>query len=67
MTDKNAPYREAGFENRVEYLKDLASQFGVDETIVFELAGVLGRNEDFDGLVSELEDMEGFGSEEDEW
>lgn len=67
MSDKNAPYVEAGFENRVEYLKDLAKQYGVSETIVFELASVLGRNEDFDGLVSALEDMDSSESDEDEW
>lgn len=58
-------YQENGYENRVDYLKSLAGDFGVDESIVFALASVLGKSEDFDGLVSELEDMQyqGYGEE----
>lgn len=50
-------YKERGFETRDAYLLDLAEQYGVDPQIVFGLASVLGREEDFDGLVSELEDV----------
>ena len=64
--DKDAIYKENGFENRRDYLESLATEYGVDETIVFELASVLGRNEDFDGLVTELEDMSE-NDPEDEW
>ena len=51
-------YQEHGFENRKEYLKDLADQFGVSVQTVFDLASILGRSEDFDGLVTSLEDVE---------
>ena len=51
-------YQEHGFENRKEYLKDLADQFGVSVQTVFDLASILGKSEDFDGLVTSLEDVE---------
>jgi len=49
-------YTEAGFENRRAYLTDLAEQYGLDTYIVFSMASILGRSEDFDGLISALED-----------
>lgn len=56
---KSNPYEEYGCADRFEYLLDLAEQFGVDDSTVFALAEILGENEDFDGLVTELEDMFG--------
>lgn len=53
------PYEEYGCNDRTEYLLDLADEFGVDSDVVFTLADLLGSNEDFDGLVSELEDYTG--------
>lgn len=50
-------YQEHGYENRRDYLESLASEYEVDEETVFMLAGMLGKSEDFDGLVSELEDI----------
>lgn len=50
-------YVENGYNNRVEYLKALADDFQVDFLIVKELAMTLGKSEDFDLLVSTLEDM----------
>ena len=55
MTEQDI-YQRNGYANRREYLESLAANFGVDMSIVFLLASVLGSNEDFDGLVSELED-----------
>jgi hypothetical protein len=49
-------YQEHGFESRKEYLLDLADNMGLDPSIVFALADMLGSNEDFDGLVTSLED-----------
>lgn len=49
-------YEENGFKNRNEYLSSLAEEYSVDEHIVFEVADLLGDNEDFDGLVMELKD-----------
>ena len=51
-------YQEHGYENRKEYLNSLAEDFGVDEGMVYSLASVLGKIEDFDGLVTSLEDIE---------
>lgn len=49
-------YQENGYTNRKDYLNSLAEDFGVPLSVVRELAGVLGPDEDFDGLVTELED-----------
>ena len=49
-------YQENGFESRREYLLDLADNMGLDPSIVFALADMLGSSEDFDGLVTSLED-----------
>lgn len=49
-------YQENGFESRKEYLLDLADNMGMDASIVFALADMLGSSEDFDGLVTSLED-----------
>ena len=50
-------YTENGFANRKEYLNSLADDFGVDIQTVYDLASILGPDEDFDALVSELEDV----------
>lgn len=57
-------YQENGYENRREYLTELAWEYGVSEQVVFALADMLGPNEDFDGLVSEIEDASLYGEEE---
>jgi cyclopropane fatty-acyl-phospholipid synthase-like methyltransferase len=54
-------YQENGFNNRREYLEDLADNMGMDSSVVFMLADLLGPNEDFDGLVTSLEDYEMMG------
>ena len=38
------------------YLLDLADTMGLDPSIVFTMADLLGPSEDFDGLVTSLED-----------
>ncbi len=49
-------YQQNGYENRRDYLKSLAEENGVSLTIVVSLAELLGPNEDFDGLVTSVED-----------
>ena len=49
-------YTRLGYKNRIDYLKNLAEDYGVPYHAVRTLAGVLGENEDFDGLVTSLED-----------
>lgn len=50
-------YAEHGCRNRREYLTGLADEHGVDVNTVFALASILGPDEDFDGLVTSLEDL----------
>ena len=50
-------YLEYGVESRAEYLALLADEYDVDLDTVHALADVLGPMEDFDGLVTSLEDM----------
>ena len=50
-------YNDQGYETRKEYLKMLSDMYGIDLETVNYLAELLGENEDFDGLVTTLEDM----------
>lgn len=50
-------YQENGYSGRRDYLECLADEMGVDKDTVFMLASLLGPSEDFDGLVTSLEDM----------
>lgn len=50
-------YEEMGYRSRKHYLKCLAVDFDVDLTTVIMLANMLGVEEDFDGLVTMLEDI----------
>ena len=47
-------YQQNGFTSRQDYLNNLADEYG---DVVFDLADVLGETEDFDGLVTSLEDF----------
>jgi hypothetical protein len=47
-------YIAQGFKNRRDYLESLAEEY--DRDTVFMLASLLGPSEDFDGLVTALED-----------
>ena len=49
-------YIENGYENRKDYLECLAEEYDVDYDTVVDIAMLLGENEDFDGLVTALED-----------
>jgi predicted regulator of amino acid metabolism with ACT domain len=54
-------YQEMGYSSRRDYLDTLADEMGVDRTTVYAMAQMLGPNEDFDGLVTSLEDyVEGY-------
>ena len=55
MTNRNV-YRENGYDSRDDYLQSLADDLGIPLDAVLSLAEVLGPDEDFDGLVSSLED-----------
>jgi hypothetical protein len=48
-------YTEQGYEDRNDYLEEMAYAHDVPLAAVWILADLLGPNEDFDGLVTELE------------
>jgi hypothetical protein len=49
-------YQELGFNNRREYLQSLSDEYGIELLEIIAVAQLLGKNEDFDGLVSFCED-----------
>lgn len=49
-------YTENGYNSCKHYLECLAEDMGAPVDDVFTLANMLGPSEDFDGLVSMLED-----------
>jgi hypothetical protein len=49
-------YTERGYRNRDEYLRAVALEHGVPLQAVLLAADILGPNEDFDGLISAMED-----------
>jgi len=55
-------YVENGYANRTEYLNELREEYG---GLVDILVGVLPSSEDFDGLVTALEDALDSGEYED--
>ena len=53
-------YEMNGYADRQEYLDNLADNMGIDRDTVAMLADLLGESEDFDGLVTNLEDFGGY-------
>jgi hypothetical protein len=49
-------YTDQGYKNRRDYLDSLAEELGLDRETVYTAAAMLGPSEDFDGLVTMLED-----------
>lgn len=49
-------YREHGYKDRKHYLECLAEEHKIDKWRVFALGDILGPGEDFDGLVTALQD-----------
>lgn len=54
MNTTTNDYKAAGYANRREYLESLCDEYNREK--VFILASMLGPNEDFDGLLTMLED-----------
>lgn len=61
MTNSNDIYVQNGYANRKEYLDELRDEYGKD--MVDALISVLPASEDFDGLVTELEDNRDFAGD----
>ena len=55
IMDENI-YQQNGYADRDDYLNCLSEDFAISIEDVYSLAEILGENEDFDGLVSTLED-----------
>jgi len=55
--DRNNPYHRAGFNSRKAYLQSVSDDYGVSIERVLLVADLLGPHEDFDGLISMIEDM----------
>ena len=51
-------YKKAGYETREDHLNDLAVRYNINPMIISGLAEMLENEEDFDGLVSAIEDMD---------
>ena len=51
-------YQQNGYVDRDDYLNCLSEDYEVSIEDVYSLAEMLGEHEDFDGLVSALEDAE---------
>jgi len=49
-------YTEQGYESRRDYLNSLADDYGIPPETVYMAADLLGPSEDFDGLVTLLQD-----------
>lgn len=49
-------YIESGYKDRQHYLECMSEDYGVDMITVQALSDMLGESEDFDGLISVLED-----------
>jgi hypothetical protein len=49
-------YQEHGYDSRLDYLETLAEQNDTELQNVLALAHLLGPEEDFDGLVTMIED-----------
>ena len=50
-------YQENGYADRDDYLTCLSEDYSVSIEDIYSLAETLGETEDFDGLVSALEDV----------
>jgi len=62
LEPKECPYRANGFDNRKAYLDSLREEYG---GLVDIMTGILPDSEDFDGLVSSLEDAMDSGEYDD--
>jgi hypothetical protein len=56
MLESNV-YIENGYQNRKHYLQCMSDDYGVPLDVVYSLANIM-PGEEFDGLISALEDAE---------
>ena len=53
-------YTENGYDGRRHYLMSMAGDYDVPYEVVCSLAQLFGPDEDFDGLVTALQDYQGY-------
>tara|TARA_R100000152_G_scaffold20554_2_gene14577 strand:- start:120 stop:314 length:195 start_codon:yes stop_codon:yes gene_type:complete len=58
MTTSN-PYTANGFKDRTDYLESLKDEYPAEAVEL--LSDMLGPNEDFDGLITDLQDFDQLG------
>lgn len=49
-------YKQHGYNDRNDYLKSLAEDYGISFAEVKTIANMLGENEDFDALITSLDE-----------
>ena len=50
-------YQENGYINRHDYLCSIAEDYGICMDVILAIADLLGPSEDFDGLISSIQDL----------
>lgn len=50
-------YQRKGYADRNDYLSAVADEYGIPLEAVYSLAYALGPDEDFDGLISIIDDF----------
>ena len=50
-------YQKYGYADRKDYLVKLAQKHNVKPELVFQAAALMGASEDFDGLISMIEEF----------
>lgn len=58
LTDPYNAYQENGFRNRKEYLENISQEYDCPIGTVLTLASLLGKEEDFDGLIVAMQDWQ---------
>ncbi len=58
--EKENIYQQHGYESREAYFRQLAGEYDVPMGIVIELSRLLGQDEDFDGLINALEEVDDY-------
>jgi len=56
MNNNRTIYQQHGYTDRTQYFRHLAEEYSTGLNTVLQLAHLLGHREDFDGLVTALED-----------
>lgn len=57
IKDDSSIYEVHGYKDREDYLQSLADEYGVSIDTVKTIAETLGETEDFDGLVTAVQDI----------